>query len=78
MVGGPKIRIGAIVGESFDLELGQELLLDSGIDDAAGTPAGLSYQCETWAASCSAGRVLMLDDGRVQLGVLSIDGDAIN
>ncbi len=74
---GPKIRIGSIIGETFALNVGQELLLDSNIADDAGSPDGVSYKCETLAASCEPGRILMLDDGRVQLEVLSVDGDAI-
>ena len=74
---GPKIRIGAIRGNSFDLEVGQELLLDSSIADADGSPDGVSYVCDTLAQSCSPGRMLMLDDGRVQLEVLSVSGYAI-
>ncbi|GAA6138603.1 pyruvate kinase [Arenicella sp. 4NH20-0111] len=75
---GPKIRIGAIVGDSFPLEVGQALLLDSDIADSDGSPDGVSYLCDTLAQSCSPGRVLMLDDGRVQLEVLSVSGNAIN
>lgn len=74
---GPKIRIGAIVGDSFPLELGQELLLDSDISDADGSVEGVSYLCDTLAESCGPGRILMLDDGRVQLEVLSVSGNAI-
>jgi pyruvate kinase len=74
---GPKIRIGAIEGGSFPLTTGQELLLDSSIPDAAGSPAGVSYICDTLAQSCSPGRMLMLDDGRVQLEVVSVNGNAI-
>lgn len=74
---GPKIRIGAIVGETIELEQGQALLLDSNIDDEMGSADGVSYRCETLAESCEPGRILMLDDGRVQLEVVSIDGDAI-
>ena len=74
---GPKIRIGSIVGDSIDLEVGQELVLDSGIDDDAGSGNGVSYRCKTLAASCEPGRVLMLDDGRVQLEVVAIDGNKI-
>jgi len=74
---GPKIRIGAIIGEKIDLEVGQELLLDSDIDDDQGSADGVSYVCKTLAASCSPGRMLMLDDGRVQLEVISVDGNAI-
>ncbi len=75
---GPKIRIGAIKGDGFPLEVGQPLLLDSGIPDADGSPDGVSYLCDTLAASCSPGRVLMLDDGRVQLEVVSVTGNAIS
>ena len=74
---GPKIRIGAIIGEKIDLEVGQKLLLDSDIDDDQGSADGVSYVCKTLAASCSPGRMLMLDDGRVQLEVISVDGNAI-
>ena len=74
---GPKIRIGAIIGGTIDLAEGQTLLLDSAIDDAAGTKDGVSYQCATLSEVCSPGRILMLDDGRVQLKVLSVAGSAI-
>ena len=74
---GPKIRIGAIKGNSIDLELGQTLVLDSEIDDDAGTRDGISYRCDTLAESCEPGRQLMLDDGRVQLEVVSVAGKAI-
>ncbi len=75
---GPKIRIGAIKGDQFPLKVGQELLLDSDIPDADGSPDGVSYLCDTLAESCGPGRVLMLDDGRVQLEVLSVSGNAIH
>jgi len=74
---GPKIRIGAIVGDVIELKIGQELLLDSSIADAEGSAQGVSYMCDTLAQSCEPGRVLMLDDGRVQLEVTKVVGDAI-
>jgi pyruvate kinase len=74
---GPKIRIGAIIGEKIDLLAGQELLLDSDIDDELGSLNGVSYRCDTLAESCGPGRILMLDDGRVQLEVISVDRNAI-
>ena len=74
---GPKIRVGAIVGDKIDLKVGQELLLDSDIPDEEGSLEGVSYRCDTLAESCGPGRVLMLDDGRVQLEVISVSGNAI-
>jgi len=74
---GPKIRIGAIKGDNISLEVGQELLLDSSIADEDGGAEGVSYLCDTLAESCGPGRILMLDDGRVQLEVLSVNGCAI-
>ena len=74
---GPKIRIGAIKGDSFPLSVGQELLLDSDIADEDGSVDGVSYLCDTLAQSCEPGRILMLDDGRVQLEVTSVSGNAI-
>ena len=75
---GPKIRIGAIVGDKIDLKVGQALLLDSDIDDELGSADGVSYRCDTLAESCGPGRILMLDDGRVQLEVISVSGNAIS
>lgn len=75
---GPKIRIGAIVGDKIELSVGQELLLDSEIDDELGSLEGVSYRCDTLAQSCGPGRILMLDDGRVQLEVISVKGNAIH
>ncbi len=74
---GPKIRIGSIVGDGFALEVGQTLVLDSSIADDAGSESGVSYVCKTLASSCEPGRVLMLDDGRVQLEVTAIEGNRI-
>ena len=74
---GPKIRIGAIIGDVIDLTNGQELILDSDIDDELGSANGVSYRCASLAESCKPGRVLMLDDGRVQLEVVSVKGNAI-
>ena len=75
---GPKIRIGAIKGGAINLEIGQALLLDSSIEDENGSVDGVSYICDTLAESCAIGRVLMLDDGRVELEVISVSGNAIN
>jgi pyruvate kinase len=75
---GPKIRIGAIQGDSIALNVGQSLLLDSDIADADGSADGVSYLCDTLAQSCTPGRILMLDDGRVQLEVVSVAGNAIS
>ncbi|MCL4130768.1 UNVERIFIED_CONTAM: hypothetical protein GTU68_025754 [Idotea baltica] len=74
---GPKIRIGAIAGDSFDLEVGQELILDSDIADGQGSINGVSYLCDTLAETCKPGSLLMVDDGRVQLEVTSVSGNAI-
>ena len=74
---GPKIRIGAIIGDAMSLEVGQELILDSDIDDECGSADGVSYRCATLAESCGPGRILMLDDGKVQLEVIDVDGKAI-
>lgn len=74
---GPKIRIGGVVNDFFDLKVGQELVLDSQIADDQGSAEGVSYRCDTLAESCSPGSQLMLDDGRVQLEVMSIDGARI-
>ena len=74
---GPKIRVGSIIGGSIDLSIGQELMLDSDIDDECGSPEGVSYRCATLAESCGPGRILMLDDGRVQLEVIEVSKNAI-
>ena len=74
---GPKIRIGSIIGDSFELKVGQELILDSEIGDDQGSVNGVSYLCDTLAATCQPGRLLMVDDGRVQLEVTSVSGNAI-
>lgn len=74
---GPKIRIGSIVSDRFDLEKGQELILDSDIGDQDGSIDGVSYHCDTLAQACSPGRELVLDDGKVQLEVVSVDGNRI-
>jgi pyruvate kinase len=76
-LGGPKIRIGKIKGgKPIAVKPGDELTI--AIDDAPGEPGRLTTTFAGLAQSVRPGDRLLLDDGRVELRVGSVDGKEIH
>ncbi len=75
---GPKIRIGAFRDGPVWLSPGAVFTLNTGLppDQGSATGVGLNYQ--RLPREVGEGDVLMLDDGRVELSVTSVDGDRIH
>lgn len=71
---GPKIRIGRFQNGKIHLPDGANFNLDASlaIDDGDETQVGLSYK--DLPNDCKVGDVLLLDDGKISLEVVSIDG----
>ena len=71
---GPKIRIGRFQNGKIHLPDGANFNLDASlaIDDGDETQVGLGYK--DLPNDCKVGDVLLLDDGKVSLEVVSIDG----
>ncbi|WP_136681491.1 pyruvate kinase [Neptunomonas sp. XY-337] len=74
---GPKIRIAKFQNDRIELKIGDHFALDSALDNAAGdqTQVGLDYK--DLPQDCAPGDVLLLDDGRMQLKVLSVSGTRV-
>jgi pyruvate kinase len=71
-LGGPKIRLGAIEGGGIAIHRGMRLTIDPDRRVGAGDVIGVSWS--DLASVARAGARLLLDDGRVELRVESVDG----
>lgn len=74
---GPKIRIGRFQNGRIHLPNGATFYLDASlpIDDGDETQVGLGYK--NLPNDCKVGDVLLLDDGRISLEVVAIEGTSI-
>ncbi|MDX1624225.1 MAG: pyruvate kinase [Gemmatimonadota bacterium] len=72
---GPKIRLGSIEGGAVELEEGEELKLKA--SDETGTRELLTTNYRELAEDVSSGDRILLDDGRLVLGVEEVDEDGI-
>lgn len=73
---GPKIRIGAFRTGSVELAPGAAFRLDATIDDESGDPDGVSFAYAALTEHLQPGDTLLLDDGRIQLRVDSVEAQA--
>lgn len=74
---GPKIRIARFANGPIDLAVGDHFTLDAALDANAGDQHQVGIDYKALPTDCSTGDILLLDDGRVQLKVLGIDGSRI-
>ncbi len=74
---GPKIRICKFKDGAVNLGYGDKFALDTDLPDDAGTQQEVGVLYKGLANDCKPGDLLLLDDGRIELKVLSIDGSRI-
>jgi len=72
---GPRLRIGQ-VSEGVELEAGRHFILDADGSCGSATRVGISY-IESVAASLRPGQPVLIDDGRIELRVVRVDGHRI-
>ena len=75
---GPKIRIRSFIEKRIELSAGQLFVLDGALAEKAGTADTVGYTYADLPNDCKAGQVLVLDDGRVELGIERIEGQRIH
>lgn len=75
---GPKIRVARFIEGAVVLEEGAPFVLDAARDAESGDVQGVGLDYQNLPRDCSEGDVLLLDDGRVVLQVVSVDGSAIH
>lgn len=67
---GPKIRIGRFKNKKVTLKEGQQFILDTKLDDNAGTEETVSLAYENLPRDVHPGDTLLLDDGRIVMKVV--------
>lgn len=75
---GPKIRISRFAEGKVFLEKGQTFVLDVKQDKNSGDNRSVGIDYEELAADSQPEDILLLDDGRVVLKVINVDGSKIN
>ncbi len=71
---GPKIRVARFVDGAVHLDVGATFTLDAELDRDAGDATQVGIDYKALPDDVSAGDILLLDDGRIQLRVTSVEG----
>lgn len=74
---GPKIRISSFIDNKVLLNKGDQFTLDSELSKSEGTQTEVGIAYKQLPNDLSAGNTLLLDDGKIILKVLQIDGPKI-
>jgi len=76
---GPKIRVSTFKdNKKVQLDLGQSFVLDADLEKGEGDENQVGIDYKELPNDVSIGDILMLDDGRVQLRVESVDGNKVH
>ncbi|OMH29446.1 pyruvate kinase [Motiliproteus sp. MSK22-1] len=75
---GPKIRISRFTEGKVELEAGQSFILDADMDMGAGTKESVGIEYKELVDDSCPGDILLLDDGRLELEVKSVQGPQIH
>jgi len=75
---GPKIRISTFKNDKINLVVGHEFTLDSELEAGLGDQNTVGLDYKNLPQEVSNGDFLLLDDGRVQLKVLSVKGNKVH
>ncbi|GGC00801.1 pyruvate kinase [Marinobacterium zhoushanense] len=74
---GPKIRIARFAETKVQLTKGQRFDLDAALDKNAGDATCVGIDYEELVSDSNPGDILLLDDGRVELEVVAVEGSRI-
>ena len=75
---GPKLRIARFTHHKVQLKPGQSFFLDSQRPKDAGDEHGVGIDYEDLVNDVEPGDMLLLDDGRIEMEVLNVEGTRIN
>ncbi|MCO4758528.1 MAG: pyruvate kinase, partial [Oceanospirillaceae bacterium] len=74
---GPKIRVARFQNDKIQLAVGDSFALDATLETNAGDQTQVGIDYKQLPEDCNTGDVLLLDDGRVQLEVVAINGSRV-
>lgn len=75
---GPKIRIQRFADGGIDLNVNDKFILDAELEKEAGNQNTVGIDYKPLPSSCSTGDILLLDDGRIRLEVLRVEGAKVH
>lgn len=75
---GPKIRVSKFVNGSIILGMGDKFILDADMGRDEGNQQAVGIDYKALPQDVSAGDLLLLDDGRIQLRVTSVEGNKVH
>ena len=75
---GPKLRIARFRDNKVFVKAGQTFVLDAKMDKDGGTEERVGIDYEQLIDDVSPGDILVLDDGRIEMEVQSVDGSSIS
>lgn len=75
---GPKIRVSTFQAGFVDLNVGDRFTLDAGLGAGEGDEDSVGIDYKQLPKDVDTGDLLLLDDGRIQLKVLSVQGDKVH
>jgi len=75
---GPKIRVSTFENNKIILKVGDKFTLDSDIPKGQGNQQQVGLDYKSLPQEVAMGDVLLLDDGRVQLSVESVEGNKVH
>ncbi len=74
---GPKLRIARFADNKVTLNAGQTFVLDAAMDKESGTPERVGIDYEKLIDDVRPGDILVLDDGRIEMEVTSVERHSI-
>ncbi len=75
---GPKIRIAKFKENEIKLAVGDKFILDAALDDVVGDKISVGLDYKNLTNDLKSGDRLLLDDGRIVMDVVTIQGSAIH
>lgn len=75
---GPKIRVSTFKNDKVQLAIGDKFTLDSDLPKGEGDENAVGLDYKELPKDVTAGDILLLDDGRVQLRVTTVEGNKVH
>lgn len=75
---GPKIRVAKFINNSIILKIGDHFILDADMGRDEGNQEAVGIDYKALPKDVNAGDILLLDDGRIQLKVVSVEGNKVH